>query len=111
MYCIASTIIGYTDACVFCTVVCKCIHSLISCTVISCCTTVLFFESPDYTLVECTQEPGYLSLTPSSRRKFNITVLKVYVGEPGVYGGEPECMEGVWRVYGGELECMEGVRR
>eukprot|EP00731_Ephydatia_muelleri_P018618 Em0011g658a len=40
---------------------------------------VLFFESPDYTLVECTQEPGYLSLTSSSRRKFNITVLKVYV--------------------------------
>ena len=45
-------------------------------------TTVLYFESPDYALVECAREPGFLSLTPSSRQRFNITVLRVYVGEP-----------------------------
>ena len=34
----------------------------------------------DYTILEFAQEPGYLSLTHSSRTKLNITVMKVYIG-------------------------------
>ena len=34
----------------------------------------------DYTILEFAQEPGYLSLTHSSRTKLNITVVKVYIG-------------------------------
>ena len=34
----------------------------------------------DYTILEFAQEPGYLSLTHSSREKLNITVMRVYIG-------------------------------
>lgn len=35
----------------------------------------------DYTLLEFSQEPGYISLTDSSRSKLNISVMKIYVGK------------------------------
>ena len=34
----------------------------------------------DYMILEFAQEPGYLSLTPSSRAKLNITIIKSYIG-------------------------------
>jgi len=34
----------------------------------------------DYMILEFAQEPGYLSLTPSSRAKLNITIIKAYIG-------------------------------
>ena len=35
----------------------------------------------DYMILEFAQEPGYLSLTPSSRAKLNITISKAYIGK------------------------------
>jgi len=35
----------------------------------------------DYSLLEFTREPGFLSLSPAARQRLNITVLKVFVGE------------------------------
>ena len=43
----------------------------------------------DYTILEFAQEPGYLSLTHSSRTKLNITVMKVYIGR---YSSRYICM-------------------
>ena len=35
----------------------------------------------DYSILEFAQEPGYLSLTQSSRAKLNVTVKKLFVGK------------------------------
>ena len=45
--------------------------------------------SSDYTLLEFTQEPGYLSLTTPTRRRLNVTVSTWYVdpGENPCFGG------------------------
>lgn len=41
----------------------------------------LQMASLDYTLLEFTQEAGYLSLSPYSRAKLKIPVEKVYIGK------------------------------
>ncbi len=35
----------------------------------------------EYTILEFSQESGYLSLSPAARSRLNISVVKVYIGE------------------------------
>lgn len=35
----------------------------------------------DYTILEFSQEPGYLSLTSHARSRLNISVVKMYIGK------------------------------